>query len=369
MADRAGAYWAHAVSAAGALLVVLALVRGAPASNPFRILLGIGPGVVLLAGGVRLARGALDADLRRRVAGWTAVGAVALLAVYALFQLEDLASGQAVTVSAFTVRVAAGVGAIGGIGVGVQEAKSVYNAREQERERTRREVVEREREALLFLNNVLRHHVLNGMQIIRGNAETLADADDPATRERAETIVERSESVVDLVQNVRSLVRATSETLDPEPTDLGAVLADAAASVRDAHPDAVIEVERADATVLAGPLLTAVFENLLRNGVEHNDGDRPRVTASVSPGPDTATVRVADDGPGIPEERRETLFEPADHGDQGLGLYLVDTLVERYGGSVAVTENDPRGTVVTVELPRVGSEADIEGPPAAAADD
>jgi signal transduction histidine kinase len=71
---------------------------------------------------------------------------------------------------------------------------------------------------------------------------------------------------------------------------------------------------------------------------------------------DGVVVEVADDGPGIPTSVREALFQEGARGPEsagtGLGLYLVHTLVTRYGGTVSAHDNQPRGTVVRVELPR-----------------
>ncbi|MEF8814471.1 MAG: PAS domain S-box protein [Halovenus sp.] len=69
----------------------------------------------------------------------------------------------------------------------------------------------------------------------------------------------------------------------------------------------------------------------------------------------TVTVAVADNGPGIPEGATESIFGKGEKGLEsagtGMGLYLVRTLVERYGGEVTVADNDPRGAVFTVALP------------------
>ncbi|PSP95216.1 hypothetical protein BRC84_03640 [Halobacteriales archaeon QS_1_68_44] len=110
-------------------------------------------------------------------------------------------------------------------------------------------------------------------------------------------------------------------------------------------------------TVRADDLLSAVLENLLSNAVDHNDADRPRVAVGAEPDGESVVLRVSDNGPGIPESEREAYFEAGRQHEasvgQGLGLYLVNTLVERYGGTVEITDNEPRGTTIEVELRRV----------------
>jgi signal transduction histidine kinase len=66
-------------------------------------------------------------------------------------------------------------------------------------------------------------------------------------------------------------------------------------------------------------------------------------------------IRIADNGPGIPDDRKERIFGKGEKGldsaGTGIGLYLVRTLVNRYGGRVWVEDNDPKGAVFIVELP------------------
>jgi signal transduction histidine kinase len=63
--------------------------------------------------------------------------------------------------------------------------------------------------------------------------------------------------------------------------------------------------------------------------------------------------RIADNGPGVPDEQKERIFEEGEKGidseDTGLGLHLVRTLVDRYGGDVRVEDNEPEGSVFVAE--------------------
>jgi signal transduction histidine kinase len=105
-------------------------------------------------------------------------------------------------------------------------------------------------------------------------------------------------------------------------------------------------------------MLSSVFRNLLKNAVQHNDTDDPEVTVSATTGDGTVEVAVADNGPGVPDERKEEIFGQGEKGLEssgtGIGLYLVRTLVERYGGDVRVEDNDPEGSVFVVRLPTDG---------------
>ena len=65
-------------------------------------------------------------------------------------------------------------------------------------------------------------------------------------------------------------------------------------------------------------------------------------------------IVVADNGPGIPAAEREKLFLPHYSTKQrgsGLGLAIVRRIVAEHGGTIAVTDNTPRGTRFAIELP------------------
>ncbi len=72
---------------------------------------------------------------------------------------------------------------------------------------------------------------------------------------------------------------------------------------------------------------------------------------TVDEQPETVTVTVADDGPGIPDKERERLFERKST-NHGLGLYLSRILANRYGGTVDLADTGPDGSVFVVALPR-----------------
>lgn len=279
---------------------------------------------------------------------WTLIGLAGIAVMVTLAFSTQILGGQAPATPSLiqTMLLAAGGGSIAGLLIGVSTIRETAEA-----ERARRQ-----QETLLFVNRLLRHNVLNGMQAIEGNASLLEDHVDAEAEPMLETIEDSSDRIVDLVQNVRFLVASISGETPIRPTELDDVLEDAAASVTAAYPEATIEpVPATGAAVMADDLLVALFENLLRNAVEHNDAAEPVVSTAVDVGVETVSVRIADDGPGIPPRKRRRYLEPGVQSDtsggQGLGLYLVSTLLERYEGSIHFADNDPRGTVVTVELP------------------
>jgi signal transduction histidine kinase len=209
------------------------------------------------------------------------------------------------------------------------------------------------------LNRVLRHNLRNDLDAIRGFAEALERGDaslDDATLARQ--IRTTADEVADIGATLSTADRLLEgEQLDVEPTDVEAVLDDVADTVGAAFPAADITVasEGGSPTVRTDRrILAAALEEVVTNGVVHNDADTPHVELTARREDDGVVVAVGDDGPGIPERERAVLLEgeerPLRHGS-GLGLWLVYWGVTRLGGELAFRERDPRGSTVTIRVP------------------
>ncbi|WP_254831234.1 sensor histidine kinase [Haloglomus salinum] len=319
------------------------------------ILLG-GFSVVLVYAGYWLATSQFDSQQLWWAGLWTVVGLAGIVAIVALLQSSQLSEGQALSEVTIVeeLLLAAGGGGIAGLLIGISTVQSMWS----------QEQVERQRDTLEFVNELLRHNVLNGMQVVLASAELVEeelDSEDPdhETVESALShIDDRGEDIVELVENVRVLAQSVSGDVACGPVVVSSLLTQKAGTARGTYPEATIRTDiEPDVTVSADDLLPAVFENLLANAVDHNDREHPTVEVALETDPDegVAVVTVADDGPGIPDEYKEAYFGPGEQDEgsvgQGLGLYLVDTLVDRYGGAVTATDNEPRGARFEVELP------------------
>jgi len=222
---------------------------------------------------------------------------------------------------------------------------------------------ERRRQQLEVLNRVLRHNLRNDAGVVHGYADFLADRleDDELVR-MADAIERRSAALESLGEKAR-----TVETLlDGESrTDLavGSLVERVVADARAAHPDADVSVDvRTDeAASVAERSLEAAVENLVENALQHHDGEGVEradggawAAVTVDLVDDALVVRVADDGPGIPDAERDAIAagEETDlqHGS-GLGLWVVHWAVATLGGEVTYANREPRGTVATLRLP------------------
>jgi PAS domain S-box-containing protein len=181
---------------------------------------------------------------------------------------------------------------------------------------------------------------------------------------------ERDVLLTRLAVNARKLDRLLKDLLDIDRLNRGIVepqyrVTDVAALARrtvehlDATGDRSIIVTT-DPVVLAidSPKIERIIENLVMNAVRHTEADR-RIWLSVHPHADGVEITVEDDGSGVPEELRTTIFEPFRQGPTppahspgtGIGLSLVARFAELHGGRAWVGERDGGGAAFHVEIP------------------
>jgi signal transduction histidine kinase len=230
-----------------------------------------------------------------------------------------------------------------------------YALERQERERRLRTTTEQ----LEVLNRILRHDIQNDLQVIQMWGQGLLDRVEGEAEADLRRMLETSGHILELTENSREFMQAVAgeSSLEVEAVRLDRVLRDELQKARSGYETAVFEVTDSlpEVTVAANGMLASVFRNLLNNAVQHNDGDA-HVAVGVETDAETARVRVADDGPGVPDDRKHEIFGKGEYGldsdGTGIGLYLVHTLVSEFDGRVWVEDNDPRGAVFVVELRR-----------------
>jgi PAS domain S-box-containing protein len=223
--------------------------------------------------------------------------------------------------------------------------------------------LESQRDDLEVLNQVMRHDIRNDLQLVTAYAEILLDRLDGEERDYLETIESSSKSAVHLTKVARDLSKAMLETEgDLEPVPLASTVDSQVEKARSAYGSAVISVDGSipAVAVRANELLDSAVWNVLQNAVEHNDRAVPEVHVSADRSDGSVTLSIADNGPGIPDERKDGVFQrgESENGGAGLGLYLVDYIVDSYDGSVWIEDNEPRGAVFHVRLPTWESRQD-----------
>ncbi len=206
----------------------------------------------------------------------------------------------------------------------------------------------------------LAHEVKNPLTPIQLTVEEMRERYRGEDREYAALLEECSRIVIQEVDSLRNVVarfREFSRPVEPRfaPVDLNALIADVGALQRDMHvefdlaPD--LGIVHAD-----DDRLRQVLMNLARNAQTATAGrEAPRLRLATRPAGESVVVVIEDNGPGIPEEERERVFEPyrsGSAGGLGLGLALVKGIILAHGGSIRVEEGGWGGARLHVELPR-----------------
>ncbi|QLG50041.1 PAS domain-containing sensor histidine kinase [Natrinema halophilum] len=219
----------------------------------------------------------------------------------------------------------------------------------------------RQRERMEFFNSILRHDVLNGMTVIKMRAELLADELDSDLEQYAQTIIDWCDTTTEVTRRVRKVIETLTtpdEEHDLEPVDVSSILERKLGKLDNAYPSVEFEsAVPADVRVRADSLLTDVLGNVLSNSIEHNDETDLRITTTVEPDDDIVRIRIADNGRGIADDRKQSVFRRGEtsHAKEtgsGFGLFFVDVMIEKYGGEVWIEDSDTGGARFVIELTR-----------------
>lgn len=194
----------------------------------------------------------------------------------------------------------------------------------------------------------------------------LARRDDPEARQKALQRIElEAERMNEMIGQLLSLTRLESgaSELQRSRFDLNELLFEL---VQDADFEARnrgcrVEFDGRDARPLFGSrdLLARAFENVIRNAVKYTT-DNSTVTVQLAGSHQDHLIRILDQGPGVPEEALEKLFEPffrvadardRESGGTGIGLAIAERAIELHGGRIKAINHSAGGLLVEIILP------------------
>jgi signal transduction histidine kinase len=228
--------------------------------------------------------------------------------------------------------------------------------------RRSRASVERRSEQIEFFNGVLRHTMRNALLVIQGRADYLRDHVDASQESHLDVIEHWCADLATLSDEIKALNDTVTATESErfEAVDLTALLTSRTERIplEFASLDVAFDVED-DLHVRANELAGRVLDTVIRNAVDHNDATEPHVEITTQRAADRVQVRVADNGPGMSDAMKESVFERAlatNHTASGFGLYFVSVVMNLYGGTVWFEDNDPRGTVAVLEFQSAADE-------------
>jgi PAS domain S-box-containing protein len=215
---------------------------------------------------------------------------------------------------------------------------------------------------LQVLNRVLRHNLRNELTIVMGIAASLRETvDDAHLRSQIDLIHDHAAVLDDVSEKAHTVASLLEETDATTTLPVEPLVSEVVGRCRERYPRATITTRiDPEVEVTTNPALGAAIEELVENGVEHNEGD-PTVHVETERRDGEIRLTVADDGPGIPSADRAVVFDDGDitdlqHGS-GLGLWLVRWVTEAAGGHV-VHERRDDWTAVTLHLCRADGDAE-----------
>lgn len=203
------------------------------------------------------------------------------------------------------------------------------------------------------------HEINNPLYVIMGKAEAIRDENDiSACNEHGRDIIKHAKHISAIVKNFSGYIRPSSQH-EIEKTDINEKLVEALNMVQHSLLDDRIEIRQNLAPIqeiIAKPEeIQQVFFNVIRNGIQAMAGKGVlEITSSNEGG--HACIRIKDTGPGIRPEHLGKIFDPffttkgPDEGE-GLGMYIVQKIVDKYNGHVTVESQEHKGTTVTISFP------------------
>jgi len=214
------------------------------------------------------------------------------------------------------------------------------------------------------------HELRNPLAVIRTNLEvTLSDPDATADdlRRTAEVVERSSERMARLVDDLLVYARKGTLSLEKEPVDVAGLVADAASEfegVAEARGVHLARAAEAELWVLGDRLaLRQALANLLANAVRYSPGGTTIRLRAGREGP-WVWISVEDEGPGIPPEDHQRVFQRFYRGDpkagreegrSGLGLTIVRQTAEAHGGEVKLASAPGQGAAFALWLPAAAS--------------
>jgi signal transduction histidine kinase len=210
------------------------------------------------------------------------------------------------------------------------------------------------------------HELRSPVASIRQHAEVaLSHPDQTSVPELAEVVLEEDARLQRIVEDLLLLTRIDEGTLRlrTEPVDLDDLLFDEAARLR-SSTDLRIDSAGVSAARVIGDSdkLDRLIRNLTDNAARHASSI---VRLAVREADGRVVVEVDDDGPGVPPEMREIVFErftrlddarDREHGGAGLGLAIVAEIAAAHGGSASVSDSSLGGARFAVILPRAAQD-------------
>jgi len=213
-----------------------------------------------------------------------------------------------------------------------------------------------------LLNRVLRHNLRNDLTVVLGHLGELEANVSGQQAERVRQVEGKVDEIVATTEKARQIdVALTAEHRSQRPIDVVAHVRERTDAVATAYPDATVETDLPESAWVYGDwLVGTVLDNVVENVIVHAE-DAPYLQIDCERTADDVTVRIADDCPQIPEHERpmfdHSVETPLNH-STGVGLWLVQSIMESYGGDVTLAASEMGGNRIDLTFPAAPKEGE-----------
>lgn len=201
-------------------------------------------------------------------------------------------------------------------------------------------------ERMKLLTKILRHDIANDLAVINSAVNIYRRTSNSSMIEEIEKRVAKSIEKIAYFKEYETFISNNSGMIELNTSDVITKLAEN-------YPELEIQIN-GNCHVFADEGLHSIFDNLISNSIKY--GISSKIEITINKDRDFCIIEFIDNGKGIPEEAREHIFEQGffygEHGNTGIGLYLVKQIVQSYGGSIQLNSAVTEGAGFIIKLKR-----------------
>ena len=216
----------------------------------------------------------------------------------------------------------------------------------------RQEDLQRAKNFQELMVHIMSHDLKNPLAVSTGYVEMLREEYNPEYVEGANRALEEA---FNIIEKVKLFSRLGSGKIYEKktPLSLRSLIEKASSLILEKYAGTEVVLDMEEMRIEGYPLLDTVFLNIIDNAFKYG---ATKVTIKGTEFQDYVKISVMDNGPGIPEDMKDKIFEPFERlsskRGSGLGLAIVKMIVQLHGGEVWVENNVPEGSIFIVQLPK-----------------
>jgi signal transduction histidine kinase len=214
----------------------------------------------------------------------------------------------------------------------------------------------------LFIE-IIRHDTLNPIGLIKNFAEVIKDDASETMMPQIDAIIRNADKIIEIIKGASRLSKIDKlKSLDLDKRDISEMIKDAESELANQFDEKHIKLENKveDGLMIdANPLMKNVIYQLLSNAAKYSP-EKSTVLIDAQVDFEEVLLSVKDNGVGVKDDFKKTIFHRFENPKKGgvkgtgIGLAIVEKIVELHNGSVWVEDNPTGGSIFKVKLPKTG---------------